>query len=108
MKGSKIQFTPEMIGEVIKVKSDRITRRERIKQVATWLSFCLSITAIIIVFELKSYDRGSVVQLASITDQFEDILDFLKPNNHLPHLQQYSNQSSLKSQTMKRLMKKSP
>ncbi len=75
MKGYKFQFTPEIIGEVIKAKSERITKRQRIKQVVTWLSFCLSISAIIIVFELKSYDDGSVVQLASISEQFEDILD---------------------------------
>jgi protein TonB len=75
MKGPKFKFTPEIIGEVIKAKSDRINRRKRIKQVVTWLSFCLSISAIIMVFELKTYDSGSVVQLASLTEQFEDILD---------------------------------
>jgi protein TonB len=75
MKSSQFEFSPKIIGEVIKAKSDRIYRRERIKQVVTWFSFCLSISAIIIVFELKTYEKGSVVQLASINDQFEDILD---------------------------------
>lgn len=75
MKRSNLSLTPIIIGEVIKVKADRITRRERIKQVVTGLSFCLSIAAIIFVFEIKTYDKGSVVQLASLTDQFEDILD---------------------------------
>jgi len=75
MKNSKISFSPSTLNDIIKVKADRITRRERIKQVVTWLSFCLSISAIIVVFELKTYDRGSVVQLASLTDPFEDILD---------------------------------
>lgn len=63
------------IDDLIKVKSQRISKREERKHVIKWFSFCLSILAIILVFEYKTFDEGSMVQLADLSDQFEDLVD---------------------------------
>lgn len=75
MEKSKNQLTPLMVNDIINVKSERHTRNEQNKHVIKWFSFCISILAIILVFEWRTYDAGSVVQLASLNDSFEDMLD---------------------------------
>jgi len=69
------EFNAHHMDNLIKAKSERIEERNRYKHLITWLSFCISISFIIIVFEWKTFDEGSLVELASLTDQFEDILD---------------------------------
>lgn len=64
-----------MLNDIINVKTERRSRSEQNKHVVKWFSFCISILAIILVFEWKSYDAGSIVQLASLSDSFEDMLD---------------------------------
>ena len=64
-----------LVEEIITVKSDRVKHRESTKYVFTWFSFCLSIAAIIYVFEWKSFEQGSLVQLTSLADNFEDLIE---------------------------------
>lgn len=64
-----------LVKEFIVVKSDRVKQGENTKYVITWLSFCLSIAAITYVFEWKTFDQGSLVQLTSLADSFEDLID---------------------------------
>ena len=64
-----------LVEEIINVKSDRVNRRESTKYVFTWFSFCLSIVAIIYVFEWKTFEQGSLVQLTSLADNFEDLIE---------------------------------
>jgi len=76
---------------LIQSKSDRIEKRNQFKYVTTWFSYCLSIAFIILVFEWKTFDQGSMVQLSSISDQFEDLLDIpvtLQPPPPQPVVQQ--------------------
>jgi protein TonB len=75
MEKSKSQLTPLLLNDIINVKTERRSRSEQNKHVVKWFSFCISILAIILVFEWKTYDTGSVVQLASLHDSFEDMLD---------------------------------
>jgi protein TonB len=63
------------IDDIIQVKSERNKKRERYRGIITWLSFCISLASVILVFEWRTYDAGSVVQLASLNDSFEDMLD---------------------------------
>ena len=63
------------IDSIISVKSSRIEKQEKYKGVITWFSFCVSILAIILVFEWKSFDQGSMVQLTSLGGDFEDLVD---------------------------------
>lgn len=64
-----------LIDSIIHVKSDRIKQQEKYKQLITWFSFSLSIFAIILVFEWKTFDEGSLVQLTSLSGEFEDLID---------------------------------
>ena len=66
---------PTTIEAIISAKSERIDKQEQYKGVITWFSFCVSILAIILVFEWKSFEQGSLVQLTSIAGEFEDLLD---------------------------------
>ncbi len=68
-------ISSSLVKEFIKVKSYRVKQGENTKYVITWLSFCLSIAAIIYVFEWKTFDQGSLVQLTSLADNFEDLID---------------------------------
>ena len=64
-----------LIDSIIHVKSDRIKQQEKYRQLITWFSFSLSIFAIILVFEWKTFDEGSLVQLTSLSGEFEDLVD---------------------------------
>ena len=75
MENHQKTINSALVEEIINVKSDRIKRRESTKYVYTWFSFCLSIAAIIYVFEWKTFDEGSLVQLTSLVDNFEDLVD---------------------------------
>jgi protein TonB len=75
MKNKSLPLTSNLVDAIIRIKSERVTKRERYKSVIIWFSFCMSLLTIILVFEWKTYDTGSVVQLASLNDSFEDMLD---------------------------------
>jgi protein TonB len=75
MEKTKNPITSSTLDELISVKSERVALRERNKYVITGFSYCLSLLAIILVFEWKTFDEGSQVQLASLTEEFEDLLD---------------------------------
>jgi protein TonB len=75
MKNQQNLIDPITLENIISVKSERIRNQEKYKGVITWFSFCVSILAIIVVFEWKSFDQGSMVQLTSIAGDFEDLVD---------------------------------
>ena len=82
---------PSTMDAIISIKSSRIEKQDNYKGVITWFSFCVSILAIILVFEWKSFDDGSLVQLTSIESEFEDLLDIpqtQQPPPPKPALQQ--------------------
>jgi hypothetical protein len=51
MEKSKSQLTPLLLNDIINVKTERRSRSEQNKHVVKWFSFCISILAIILVFE---------------------------------------------------------
>ncbi len=65
----------KLIDSIIDAKSMRVKEREKYKNLITWFSFSLSIFAIILVFEWKSFDEGSQVQLSSLAVDFEELID---------------------------------
>lgn len=75
MENHQKTINSSLVEEIIKVKSERVKQHENTKYAITWLSFCLSIAAIIYVFEWKTFDQGSLVQLTSLADNFEDLID---------------------------------
>jgi periplasmic protein TonB len=64
-----------LVDSFISVKSDRIRHIEKYRHLITWFSFSLSILAVITVFEWKTFDEGSTVQLTSLSENFEDLMD---------------------------------
>ena len=75
MKKHQNLIEPSSIESIITVKSVRVEKQEKYKGVITWFSFCVSILGIILVFEWKSFEEGSMVQLSSLTGNFEDLVD---------------------------------
>jgi len=75
MKKHQNSIESSQIEAIINVKSDRVEKREKYKHVITSFSFCVSILAIIFVFEYKTFEEGSMVQLTSLSSEFEDLID---------------------------------
>lgn len=75
MENHKKTITPSLIEDMITVKSQRRKKQDSIKYVITWFSLCLSISATIMAFEWKNHDQGSMVDLANMSDEFEELID---------------------------------
>lgn len=75
MKKHQKSIESSVVESIINVKSDRKAKHDKYKNAITWFSFCVSISAIILVFEWKSFDEGSMVQLTSLAGNFEDLVD---------------------------------
>lgn len=75
MKKHQNSVESSTLASIISAKSDRVEKQEKYKGVITWFSFCVSILAIITVFEWKSFEEGSMVQLTSLIGEFEDLVD---------------------------------
>lgn len=75
MKTQKKIIDPLTMQDIISAKSQRIEKQEKYKGIITWFSFCLSILAMIFIFEWKSFDQGSVVQLASLGTDLTELID---------------------------------
>ncbi len=71
----KNHIDQKTVQDIISIKAYRIKKRESKKNIITWFSFCLSITAIIYVFEWKTFDQGSLVQLTNLAENFEDLIE---------------------------------
>lgn len=75
MKKHQNSIEPSQVEAIINVKSDRVEKQDKYKNVISSFSFCVSILAIIFVFEHKTFEQGSMVQLTSIAGDFEDLVD---------------------------------
>lgn len=75
MKKHQNPIEASVIDSIIHAKSDRMQKQERYKGMISGFSFCLSIFAIVLVFEWKSFYQGSMVQLTSLGGEFEDLID---------------------------------
>jgi len=75
MKKHQNPIESSQIDAIIDVKSERVEKRNKYKHVISSFSFCISILAIIFVFEYKTFDEGSMVQLTSLVGEFEDLVD---------------------------------
>lgn len=75
MKTQKKMIDPLILQDIISAKSERIEKQNKYKSVITWFSFCISMLAMIFVFEWKSFDQGSVVQLASLSTDLTELID---------------------------------
>lgn len=75
MKKHQNSIKPSQVDAIINVKSDRVNKQGKYKNVISSFSYCVSILAIIFVFEHKTFEQGSLVQLTSIVGDFEDLVD---------------------------------
>ena len=46
------------------------------------IGLCISLILVIAAFEWRSYDRGAAMDLGSIDDDFEDLMEIPPQNNH--------------------------
>lgn len=75
MKTDQYFVDASSLEAIITAKTTRIEKQEKYKGVITWFSFCVSIITVIFVFEYKTFDEGSMVQLTSLAGDFEDLVD---------------------------------
>ncbi|NJN26494.1 MAG: energy transducer TonB [Cyclobacteriaceae bacterium] len=75
MENKKQKIDARIVDAIIEAKADRIKKSDKYKNLITWFSFSLSIFAIMLVFEWKTFDNGSQVQLAGLSSDFEDLID---------------------------------
>jgi len=75
MKNQKKMIDPLTMQNIISAKSERIEKQNKYKGVITWFSFCISMLAMIFVFEWKSFDQGSIVQIAGLGTDLDELID---------------------------------